>query len=135
MQAADQGFAGVLTMTFPMARGFQAERDRAYQGFAELAGDAQAAGKVRADFVPEDLVILLMANAGVVAGTASAAPGTWRRFAAYMMQAFSAASAEPLPPPPTPDACPVRPDTASRGRGHGRMGRSSSKARQAPTHQ
>jgi AcrR family transcriptional regulator len=104
MQAADQGFADVLTMTFPMARQFQAERDRAYQGFAELAGRAQAAGKLRADFVPEDLVILLMANAGVVAGTASAAPGTWRRFAAYMMQAFSAASAEPLPPPPTPDA-------------------------------
>jgi AcrR family transcriptional regulator len=104
MQADDRGFAGVLTMTFPMARQFQAERDRAYQGFAELAGRAQAAGKLRADFVPEDLVILLMANAGVVAGTADSAPGTWRRFAAYMVQAFSAASAEPLPAPPTPDA-------------------------------
>ena len=67
MQAADRGFAGVLTMTFPMARQFQAERDRAYQGFAELAGRAQSAGKLRADFVPEDLVVLLMANAGVVA--------------------------------------------------------------------
>ncbi len=32
MQAADRGFAGVLTMTFPMARQFQAERDRAYRG-------------------------------------------------------------------------------------------------------
>ena len=104
MQAADRGFAGVLTMTFPMARQFQAERDRAYQGFAELVRRAQSAGKLRADFVPEDLVMLLMANAGVVAGTASAAPGTWRRFAAYMVQAFSAASAEPLPAPPTPDA-------------------------------
>jgi AcrR family transcriptional regulator len=104
MQAADRGFAGVLTMTFPMARQFQAERDRAYQGFAELADRAQSAGKLRADFVPEDLVILLLANAGVVAGTARAAPGTWRRFAAYMVQAFSAASAEPLPAPPSPDA-------------------------------
>ena len=104
MQADDRGFAGVLTMTFPMARQFQAERDRAYQGFAELAGRAQSAGKLRADFVPEDLVILLMANAGVIAGTADAAPGAWRRFAAYMVQAFSAASAEPLPAPPEPDA-------------------------------
>ena len=34
-----------------------------------------------------------MANAGVIAGTASAAPGAWRRFAAYMVQAFSAARA------------------------------------------
>lgn len=104
MQADDRGFAGVLTMTFPMARQFQAERDRAYQGFAELAGCAQSAGKLRADFVPEDLVILLMANAGVIAGTAGAAPGAWRRFAAYMVQAFSAAGAEPLPAPPEPDA-------------------------------
>jgi hypothetical protein len=73
---------------------------RAYQGFTELAGRAQSAGKLRADFVPEDLVILLMANAGVIAGTTGAAPGTWRRFAAYMTQAFSAASAETLPAPP-----------------------------------
>jgi hypothetical protein len=48
--------------------------------------------------------VLLMANAGVVAGTADAAPGAWRRFAAYMIQAFSARSAAPLPAPPTPAA-------------------------------
>ena len=51
--------------------------------------------------MPEDLVILVMANAGVIAG---AAPGAWRRFAAYMTQAFSASSGEPLPAPPAPDA-------------------------------
>jgi AcrR family transcriptional regulator len=104
MQAADRGFAGVLTMTFRMAREFQAERDRAYQGFTELVRRTQSAGKLRADFVPEDLVILLLANVGVIAGTASVAPGTWRRFVAYMVQGFSATSAEPLPAPPTPDA-------------------------------
>jgi AcrR family transcriptional regulator len=105
MQAEDRGFAGVLTMTFPMAAQFQAERDRAYHCLAELSRRAQAAGQLRPDFVPEDLVMLLMANAGVVAGTAGTAPGTWRRFAAYMIQAFSAASTVlPLPPPPTPDA-------------------------------
>jgi AcrR family transcriptional regulator len=104
MQAEDRGFAGVLTMTFPMACQFEAERDRAYQAFAELARRAQAAGKLRADFVPEDLAMVLMANAGVLAGTADAAPGTWRRFAAYMVQAFSATATAPLPPPPTPDA-------------------------------
>jgi hypothetical protein len=48
--------------------------------------------------------MLLMANAGVLAGTADAAPGTWRRFAAYMIQAFSARNTKPLPPPPTPTA-------------------------------
>ena len=45
--------------------GSHPNEDRAYQGFAELAGRAQSAGKLRADFVPEDLVSLLMANAGL----------------------------------------------------------------------
>jgi len=32
-------------------------------------------------------------SAGVIAGTANAAPDAWRRFAAYMIQAFSATTA------------------------------------------
>jgi AcrR family transcriptional regulator len=104
MQAQDRGFANVLTMTFPTARQFEAERDRAYHGFGELIRRAQAVGRLRADFVGEDLAMLLMASAGVIAGTADAAPDTWRRFAAYMIQAFSARNTEPLPPPPTPTA-------------------------------
>jgi AcrR family transcriptional regulator len=101
MQADDRGFATVLCMSFPADKQFEAERDRAYGSFLELVRRAQAAGGLRDDFVAEDLVILLMANAGVVAGTADAAPGAWRRFAAYMIQAFSARNAAPLPPPPS----------------------------------
>jgi AcrR family transcriptional regulator len=104
MQAEDRGFGNVLTMTFPAARQFEAERDRAYEGFLRLVARAQATGKLRRDFVAEDLPMLLMANAGVVAGTAGAAPGTWRRLAAYMIQAFRADHASPLPPPPAPTA-------------------------------
>jgi hypothetical protein len=40
--------------------------------------------------VPEDLVMLLMANAGVVNATGDAAPQTWRRLVAYLLQAFAA---------------------------------------------
>jgi AcrR family transcriptional regulator len=104
MQAEDRGFANVLTMTFPAAKQFEAQRDLAYQGFLDLVSGAQAAGQLRDDFVAEDLAMLLMANAGVIAGTTAAAPGTWRRFAAYMIQAFGARHTEPLPPPPTPTA-------------------------------
>jgi len=104
MQAEDRGFAHVLTMTFPAAKQFEAERKLAYRGFLDLVSRAQAAGRLREDFVGEDLAMLLMANAGVIAGTADAAPGTWRRFAAYMIQAFSAHNTERLPPPPTPTA-------------------------------
>jgi AcrR family transcriptional regulator len=101
MQAADQGFTDVLTMTFPTAPGFESERVRAYEGCVELFARAKAAGRLRADFVPEDLVMVLMANAGVVTATGDAAPETWRRFVAYMLQAFAADRAEPLPEPPT----------------------------------
>jgi AcrR family transcriptional regulator len=104
MQADDRGFANVLTMTFPTSKRFEAERDRAYHGLVELIGRARAAGRLRADFSPEDIVMLLMANAGVVTATADAAPDVWRRFVAYMTQAFSVTSAAPLPPAPTPTA-------------------------------
>jgi AcrR family transcriptional regulator len=104
MQAEDRGFANVLTMTFPAAKQFEAERNLAYRGFLDLVSRAQSAGQLRQDFVGEDLAMLLMASAGVIAGTADAAPGTWRRFAAYMIQAFGAHNTGPLPPPPTPTA-------------------------------
>jgi AcrR family transcriptional regulator len=102
MQAEDQGFTDVLTMTFPTAPAFEAARARAYDGFVELVGRAKAAGRLRADFVPEDLIMVLMANAGVIAATGDAAPGTWRRFVAYLLQAFASEGALPLPDPPTP---------------------------------
>jgi AcrR family transcriptional regulator len=102
MQAEDRGFADVLTMAFPTDERLEAERDRACHRLAELIRRAQAAGQLRGDFVPEDIPMLLMANAGVIMGTACSAPDTWRRFAAYMIQAFAAHSAAPLPPPPQP---------------------------------
>jgi ABC-type Fe3+ transport system substrate-binding protein len=89
-------------MTFPSAPTFEAARDRAHAGFVELVARAKSAGGLRADFVPEDLIMVLMANAGVVAATGDAAPQTWRRFVAYILQAFAAEGARPLPDPPTP---------------------------------
>jgi AcrR family transcriptional regulator len=102
MQADDRGFTDVLTITFPTHERFEAARARAYEGFVELVNRAQATGQLRADFVPEDLVMLLMANAGVVNATGYAAPDTWRRLVAYLVQAFAASAAAPLPDPPSP---------------------------------
>jgi AcrR family transcriptional regulator len=93
MQAGDRGFTTVLTMTFPTAKQFEAARDRAFADFKTLVDRAKAAGKLRADFVTEDMPMFLMANAGVLTATADAAPQAWRRLVGYLLQACAA------PPP------------------------------------
>jgi AcrR family transcriptional regulator len=102
MQAGDHGLTDVLTMTFPTAPAFEAQRNRAYEQLVEVVDRAKAAGRLRPDFLPEDLVLAMMANAGVVAATGDAAPDAWRRFVAYLLQAFDARAEAPLPDPPTP---------------------------------
>jgi AcrR family transcriptional regulator len=102
MQAGDRGFTDVLTQSFPAAKEFEAQRDHAFRRFTELITRAKGEGALRADFVAEDLPMLLMANAGVVAATAGAAPETSPRLVEYLIQAFSASQVGPLPDPPTP---------------------------------
>jgi AcrR family transcriptional regulator len=101
MQAEDRGFTDVLTVTFPTAKGFEAERDRSAAGLAELIARAKASGRLRPDFAHQDLPLILMANAGVVTGTRDAAPDAWRRLVGYLLQACEATAAHPLPDPPT----------------------------------
>lgn len=102
MQAGDRGFTTVLTMTFPTAKQFEADRDRAFADLTTLVERAKAAGKLRADFVTEDMPMFLMANAGVLTATADAAPDTWRRLVGYLVQACATPAAQPLPDPPAP---------------------------------
>jgi AcrR family transcriptional regulator len=102
MQAGDRGFTTVLTMTFPTAKQFETERARAFADFTTLVERAKATGKLRADFVTEDMPMFLMANAGVLTATADAAPDTWRRLVGYLTQACATQAAQPLPQPPSP---------------------------------
>ena len=102
MQKGDRGFRDILTQAFPDAPELRAQRDRVYHGAAELIERAKATGRLREDFVPEDVPLLLMANAGVVAATAEHAPESSDRLVGYLLQAFSSAAAGELPPPATP---------------------------------
>lgn len=102
MQAADRGLKDVLTRTFPTAKQLEAHRTRGFELMVRLIERAQAEGTLRADLVTEDIVLLLMANAGVVQGAGSAVPDAWRRFVGLMLDGFHADGASPLPPPPTP---------------------------------
>ncbi len=101
MQTSDRGFSDVLTMTFPSVAQFETARVQAYEDFSELMKRAQVSGALRKDFVAEDLIILLMASAGVVAATGRAAPRSAPRLIAYLLQAFAAPGNGPLPAPPS----------------------------------
>ena len=108
MQSGDRGFADVLTVTFaavnPVVEQLEQHRGNAYRDWLTLIRNAKSAGRLRADFHPDDLVLLLMANAGVVAATAGSAPGAWQRLVEYALQAFAAGDSRPLPAPPPRDA-------------------------------
>jgi AcrR family transcriptional regulator len=103
MQQGDRGFRDILTQAFPAEPELRAQRDRVYRGVVELIEKAKATGRLRADFVPEDVPLVLMANAGVVAATADHAPESSDRLVGYLLQAFAASAADDeLPPPATP---------------------------------
>ena len=99
MQASDRGFADVLTVTIPHAEHLESLREASYKKFVALLEAARATGNLREDFRSEDLVLFLMANAGVVNATATAATGSWRRLVGHLLRAISHPGAA-LPPMP-----------------------------------
>jgi AcrR family transcriptional regulator len=114
MQATDRGFSTAFIAAFPDAVDVEQERYRAIQGFAELTRRAQATGRLRADFAQNDLALLLMANAGIITESTETALAASRRLVAYMLSAFRAEQAEPLPPPAPLDLRDVLNTPASR---------------------
>jgi AcrR family transcriptional regulator len=103
MQAGDLGFTDVLTLTFPAAAEFEELRDRTFLRFRELTKRAKKARRLRRDFTTEDLPLILMANAGVIAGTGAAAPDAWRRVVHLVLQGLEAPARGKLPNAPSPD--------------------------------
>jgi AcrR family transcriptional regulator len=99
LHARDWGFTAAFMSTFPKAMDFAAGREYALSSLAELARRAKDAGRLRPDFVLDDLVLVLMANHGIRATPPTAAVAASRRFAALAIQAFRASpEASPLPP-------------------------------------
>ncbi len=101
IQARDPGFRDLATLASPAAGEFEAFHRRTFTGITALVDRAKRSGALREDFVPEDLIMLLMANQGVIMGTASTAPRTQPRLIAYLLQAFAAPGGGKLPPPPS----------------------------------
>jgi AcrR family transcriptional regulator len=100
LQARDAGLRDLLTTSFPARSTIEKRTGEAVDKLKELIGRAQADGSIRADLVVADVVVLLLANSGVLAATGKAAPDAWRRFAALMVDAFRAEATSTLPEPP-----------------------------------
>nr|BFE60626.1 TetR/AcrR family transcriptional regulator [Dactylosporangium thailandense] len=81
MQAADRGFSAAVLAAFPHLIDLEHERARGVEAFAGLVARAQAAGRLRADFEPGDLLLILQANCGVTDSG---------RLVAYLLDAFAA---------------------------------------------
>jgi AcrR family transcriptional regulator len=111
LQARDHGFTVAVKSTFPRALDFVAMRASSLRAAAELVRRAKDTGRLRADVVLDDLILMIMANTGIHASTPAARVAASQRFAVLMIQAFQAspAGAQPLaqvhprPPAPPPD--------------------------------
>ena len=102
LQADDRGLSDLLSMTLPTDDRIEQLRKIANQRVARLVARAKATGRLRQEFVAEDLLVLLVANASVVHGTRQDAPEAWRRFVGLMLDAFGQTrESSALPAPPT----------------------------------
>ncbi|WP_433194174.1 TetR/AcrR family transcriptional regulator [Nocardia sp. CA-107356] len=101
LQAHDRGFTAAFMSTFPHAMDFAAIRTSSLTGAAELIRRAKDTGRLRPDIVLDDMILMMMADSGIRAGTPAARIAASRRFAALMIQAFQASPmSSPLPPVP-----------------------------------
>jgi AcrR family transcriptional regulator len=102
LQAGDRGLADLLSMTLPADEYVERLRRTAQDHVATLIDRAKAAGQLREDFVSEDLLILLIANAALVHVTRAEAPGASQRLVALALDAFGRTDApRSLPAPPS----------------------------------
>lgn len=100
-QTHDRGFSDAFLSSFPDTVGFERERLRIEEGFAEVVRRAKAAGRLRHDFDVSDLALVFMANRGVIGDDATAAAAS-RRLVAHLLRSFETERAEPARPLPPP---------------------------------
>lgn len=102
LQAGDRGLSDLLSMTLSADEQVEQLRETANDRVITLIERAKAEGKLREDFVGEDLVLLLIATAAVMHVTHADAPEAWRRFVALALDAFRRRQdSAGLPEPPS----------------------------------
>ncbi|OKI00365.1 TetR family transcriptional regulator [Streptomyces sp. CB02923] len=101
LQREERGFTAAFAAAFPdsMPEHTQA-REKAERDFATLVRRAKAAGALRADFHPSDLIVGLLSHCGLVTALPHDRAAS-RRLVAYLLQSFRAEAAHGALPPPS----------------------------------
>jgi AcrR family transcriptional regulator len=116
MQTRDRGIADLVTMDVPSAP--EIERLRSEAGLVRLVERARAAGVLRADFTTQDVVVVLMANAGLVERAHGIVTEASDRLIHVMLDGFRSTAATDGPAAPSPHRMRV----AMRRNGERRLG-------------
>lgn len=90
LHARNRGFTDAFMSAHPGEVDLAASREHTLSAVAELARRARDTGHLRADFVLDDLILMLLAHRGVHATSAAARVAASRRFARLVIQAFQA---------------------------------------------
>lgn len=93
LHARNRGFTTAFMSTYPNAVDFTEGREYALKSMAELVRRANRSGRLRADIVLDDVVLMIMANHGIHAGSPAARVAASRRFATLTIQALQAPQA------------------------------------------
>ena len=103
LQASDPGRRALLTTAFPASSLIEQRVTEVVEKVRVLIDRAHREGALRPDIGVGDVVVMLLANAGVLEATHAHAPNAWRRFAALMTDAMCTGPDTALPAPTPPD--------------------------------
>ncbi|MBA2813044.1 hypothetical protein E0500_038465 [Streptomyces sp. KM273126] len=93
--AADRCFSDLLSIRLTHSDTAARCREAGEQAMADLVRRAQEAGELRSDFVTEDHLLFLIANAAVTHLTKEPAPHAWRRLLAFLLAGCGATGPAP----------------------------------------
>jgi AcrR family transcriptional regulator len=101
LNARNQGFTDTFMAEHPSAVDFAAHRAGLTREIAAISRRAIAAGELRADFVLDDFMLVLLAGRGLATIPSRDRAAAARRFAALAIEGLRAGDANyPLPKPP-----------------------------------
>jgi AcrR family transcriptional regulator len=98
--AGDRGYADVHRSRLAGTPTIDGARERMSGLKAAIVARAKAAGVLRTDVEPSDLVLLIWGVAATANATRDVAPSAWRRHLALLLDGLGPDAAHPLPVPP-----------------------------------